>query len=300
MLSILIPVYNFDIRNLVLELHKQAVLEHFNFEIVVFDDVSDMHFKTLNREIIELKNVQYTELTQNIGRSKIRNLLSSTAKFNYLLFMDADAIVPDASFIKNYVNECKGEVVICGGTSYATSYKEKNKKNDYILRLKYGQMRESKTANERRLAPNSCFSTFNFLISKSILQRIVFNETITDYGHEDTLFGLELKIQNITIKHIDNPLYHIGLDTNSVFITKALAGVKNLFTILNRGFYTDDLQQDIKLLRYYKKINNLGLTPFFGIIYQMTHRRIKRNLVARGQNLFYFDMLRLGFLCTLK
>ena len=41
-----------------------------------------------------------------------------------------------------------------------------------------------------------------------------FDETITHYGHEDTLFGLVLKKEGIKILHIDNPLMNCGLDTN--------------------------------------------------------------------------------------
>jgi len=300
MLSILIPVYNFDIRHLVIELQKQALMEKVPFEIVVLDDVSDSRFRLLNREIANLRHVVYTELPQNIGRSKIRNRLSLSAKYDYLLFMDSDADVQSKTFIADYVKECKGEVVVCGGMGYASSYKEYSQKNDFDLRLKYGKRRECKTAEERNIVPNNSFMTFNFLISKSILQKVSFDESLTHYGHEDTVFGLELKHHNIVIKHIDNPLYHLELDSNSEFITKALSSVVNLFSILNRGYYYNDLKQDVKLLRYYTKLKLFGLTPLVGIIYRLMHKSIERNLIERGQNLFYFDMLRLGFLCTMK
>jgi len=298
MLSILIPVYNFDIKVLVTELHRQAMNEKIPFEILVLDDASDKDIYN-NSEISNLQNVKYSVLTKNIGRSKIRNVLSSKAKFPYLLFLDCDASVSSNSYIHSYVKQCKNEVVVCGGTGYENSSNFSNHRNDYILRLNYGFKRETKTAYERNQNPNNCFSSFNFMISKSILERISFDETITQYGHEDTLFGLELKRNNIIITHIENPLNHIGLDTNSVFISKALSSVRNLYTILNRGFYTKDLNNDIKLLRYYSTLKFFGLTPIFSILYKITQRSLKRNLINKGNNLFYFDMLRLGFLCSL-
>ena len=300
MLSILIPVYNFDIRNLVTELHSQAMNENIPFEIVVVDDASDKGMCIVNREISSLQNVVYKELPQNIGRSKIRNKLSSFANYEYLLFIDSDAHVPNNTFIKEYIRECNGEVVVCGGMGYASEYKQYENKSGFGLRLKYGNHRECKTAYERSLAPNNSFMTFNFMISKSILQKVSFDESLIHYGHEDTVFGLELKQHSITIKHIENPLLHLELDSNSEFITKALASVTNLFSIVKRGYYYNNLKQDVKILRYYTLLKIFGLTPVIGVMYQLTHKSIKRNLTQKGQNLFYFDMLRLGFLCTLK
>jgi hypothetical protein len=296
MLSILIPVYNFDIRNLVSELHCQAILENVPFEIIIIDDASDKGFCTVNREIENLSNVSYTELEKNIGRSKIRNSLSKKALFNYLLFMDCDARITSKTYIKNYVKQCIGEVVVCGGTAYESS----KENNDFGLRINYGNKRESKSALYRNQAPNNCFSSFNFLISKSILQRITFDESITQYGHEDTLFGLELKRHNIKIRHIENSLVHLGLESNPIFLSKALLSVKNLYTIFNNDFYNKELKRDIKLLNYYNKIKLLGLAPVVGLMYHATQKSISKNLISSGQNLFYFDILRLGFLCTLK
>ena len=300
MLSILIPVYNFDIRNLVTELQKQAVLANVPFEIIVLDDVSENRFKTVNREIAYLAHVTYTELPFNIGRSKIRNKLQSIAKYNYLLFMDSDAEIRSSEFIEKYIKECKGEVVICGGMAYASSYNQYSQKNNFDLRLKYGTRRECKTAEERNIYPNNSFMTFNFLISKSILQNISFDESLSHYGHEDTVFGLELKQRSIIIKHINNSLYHLELDSNSEFIKKALSSVANLSSILKRGYYYNDLKQDVKLLRYYSTLEIFGLTSLVGMLYRFTHKSIERNLIERGKNLFYFDMLRLGFLCTIQ
>ena len=300
MLSILIPVYNFDIRALVSELHRQITNEKVQFEIIILDDATNNGLNISNRQITSLQNVTYTELSKNIGRSKIRNRLSSFAKYDYLLFMDADAQIPSRTFIADYLCECNGDVVVCGGMEYAPFYKEYSYKDQYGLRLNYGKNRECKTAKERNLIPNKSFMTFNFLISKSIFNKILFDESLSNYGHEDTLFGLELKHQGIIIKHINNPLRHLEIDSNSIFLTKALASVKNIFSIVNRNSNYKDLYQDVKLLKYYAKVKTLGLTPIIEILYKLTHRSIERNLVNKGQNLLYFDLLRLGFLCTLK
>ena len=52
-------------------------------------------------------------------------------------------------------------------------------------------------------------SHFNLLAPKDIFQKIAFNEKLNGYGHEDTLFGVELKKEGVTMAHIDNPIIHL-------------------------------------------------------------------------------------------
>ena len=77
MLSILLPVYNFDVRKLVKQLHEQGNMLEIPFEIICTDDGSEEEFKNLNSELEKLYSVSYQELKNNLGRSKIRNYLSS-------------------------------------------------------------------------------------------------------------------------------------------------------------------------------------------------------------------------------
>ncbi|MBK9012976.1 MAG: hypothetical protein IPM82_02230 [Saprospiraceae bacterium] len=62
--------------------------------------------------------------------------------------------------------------------------------------------------------------TNNFLIPRQLFLEIQFDETLRQYGHEDTLFGMELARRQVPIVHIDNPLEHIGLEPVDVFLRK--------------------------------------------------------------------------------
>ena len=296
MLSILIPVYNFDVRKLVNELHSQTIKTSVPFEILIVDDYSDTVFRQQNRELALLSHVIYEELPQNIGRSKIRNVLFVKAQYHYCLVIDCDAKIPSATFVSEYLKYCRENIVVCGGTKYETA----GSHNSNSLRLRYGLQRESKSIEERNKNPYHSFSTFNFLISKNIVKSIRFDETITGYGHEDTLFGLALKKQNIEIIHIKNPLIHLGIESNQVFLDKALLGVKNLKEIMQNHRNPSELFQDITLLAYYKNIYNWGLQPFFKFLYSVSHKSIEKKLIREGKSLFYFDFLRLSYLCFIS
>ncbi|MBK6783466.1 MAG: glycosyltransferase family 2 protein [Saprospiraceae bacterium] len=101
MLSILIPVYNQDVRRLAYSLANQCTKLNINYQILCFDDGSDVKYKQKNGELAFKMNINYTELPENLGRSKIRNWLGKSAYFEYLLFLDGDSGVRDKNFIKN-------------------------------------------------------------------------------------------------------------------------------------------------------------------------------------------------------
>jgi len=118
MLSICIPIYNFDVRPLVNALKQQAKQLSDDVEIILIDDCSDFAYKQLNKSAY--KGVQSVELSSNIGRASIRNLFLKYAKNDYLLYLDCDAIIKRENFLETYINEIKNSEakVICGGRVY--------------------------------------------------------------------------------------------------------------------------------------------------------------------------------------
>ena len=89
-LSILIPVYQENCIKLVSDLVNQTKRLSIDSEILVFDDCSPIKCED-NRTLSDMERVTYRELEQNIGRSKIRNLLADTASGDVLIFLDGDS-----------------------------------------------------------------------------------------------------------------------------------------------------------------------------------------------------------------
>lgn len=289
MLSILIPIYNFDVRNFISELHSQAIKENIKFEIILSDDFSEKHFQTLNSELQKLSNVRYIQLNENKGRSKIRNFLAEQAKYEYLLFADCDMKITNVKFIHNYLLYAKNNSVICGGITYS---KIPPQNSNLFLRWYYGIKREKFSAETRNKKPYVSFMTGNFFIRKNIFNRIKFNTKLIQYGHEDTLFGIELKRKNIEISHINNPLEHIGLETTEMFISKTQKGIKNLLLIQNKNNYPE-LFEEIKLLKTAKKIYPLRF--FVCFLYKISKNLIIKNLKSKKPKLYLFDFYKLAY-----
>jgi len=294
MLSILIPTYNYNIIKLVAELHHQAMDACVDFEIVVMDDGS-VKFKSENKKINSLSFCRFIELPENVGRSKIRNLLADEAKYEYLIFLDCDAEINHTNFIDRYLALCKGLVVAVGGRVYD----DNNNNPDFSLTLKYGRKRESHLASLKEMqVRQKTFTTPNFLISKSIFQQIRFDETIKGYGHEDTIFGVLLHQQDIEILFIDNPVVHVGLDNNKIFLRKTEEGIANLYA-LYRGKKYPYLEKDSKILSTFIQFKSFYLHFPIKWFYLLSKPFLVQNLLSSEPSLVVFDLYKLGYLCEI-
>ncbi len=284
MLSILIPAYNFDVRPLVAGLSKQ--LETFNIkgEILVVDDCSKNEWKAINQTVQNIEFVNYEELKSNLGRSKIRNFLAQKATYEYLLFLDCDMKFVESDFLKNYHQNLSPDSLLIGGISYQ---KEKPE-SDKILHWKVGKQREVKSASIRQNAPYHSFLSSNFLIPKSIFNKIKFDESLTQYGHEDTLFGLKLKELEIPILHIENPIEHAGLETNLIFLKKSEKAIENLSSL-----FKEKKIEPTRLIDTYLKISRLGMKSIVLFILKKIENTMLENLKSDNPSLRYFDFYKL-------
>ncbi|HMQ49756.1 MAG TPA: glycosyltransferase [Saprospiraceae bacterium] len=232
MLSILLPIYNYDVRPLVQVLQSQAQHLQVPWEIICLDDASAPAYRDLNREIDRLSGVQYEVLSENIGRARIRNALAQRARLEYLLFMDCDSGVVNDDFLATYGAHLQPNTVLCGGTAYAENAPSQPELN---LHWKYGRRREQISADRRRQSPYQSFKTHHFVVPKPLMLRFPFEERLTQYGHEDTLFGLALEKAHIPIVHLDNPMLHLGLEPRAIFLEKTKRAIENLVFLQEQG-----------------------------------------------------------------
>jgi glycosyltransferase involved in cell wall biosynthesis len=291
MLSILIPVYNYNVLPLVQKLHAQAMQANIAFEIIVVDDCSTIEQKD-NYRINELEHYRFLENNSNLGRTLTRKKLAEAAKFDHLLFLDADVMPADDAFISNYITAINDEPVVIGGVSYKAESLQKNKE----LRFKYGICREQTTAEQRNKNPYGSVLSGNILVKKNVFLENNYSEKYNYYGM-DVMFSYNLYKNNIPVKHINNPVYHLGLEDNSIFFEKSLEAVKNRKQLLGNE---KDSGQINSLLRYYKTIKKLRATGVVKLMFRITEPVLKKMILNRNPNLFCLDIYRLGYICSLK
>ena len=285
MISICIPVYNYQVVELINSLIIQINKLNEKFEIIVIDDGSNDKYIEDNASISNMDKVQYITLKDNVGRSKIRNLFLEKATFEHLLFIDCDCSIPSKNYLSNYINYLHQDVVY-GGRKH-----RKNQPEDISLKLrwKYGVKIEDQSFKYRLKNPYHSFKSNNFLIRKSIFSKIRFNENITSYGHEDTQLSLEFKKNKIKILQIDNVVYHDGIENNKVFLKKSHEAIKNLLKI-------EKLIEDssgIKLVNSYKKITKLKLEKVLSIMYKPLTKTLEKQLLSNWPSIKIFSLYKL-------
>ncbi|MCZ4319714.1 glycosyltransferase [Aequorivita viscosa] len=294
MISILIPTYNFNIFSMVEALHKQCTSAAIVFEILVLDDASTKkNIIEENSKINLFQNCSYQILNENIGRSKIRNLLAEKAKYNWLLFLDADTFPSSSEFIEKYLASVSEDIsVVFGGIEYP-----KNTPENASLRYKYGTNRESLSLQKRLENPYRSFITMGFAIKKDVFEKIKFNEKLAGYGYEDSVFAFELQKNKLTLMHIDNPVIHLNLETNEDFIKKSELALLNLL-----NFYKNSAidVETVKILKTYSKLKNLHLLLVVRWVYNISKSQMLKNLTSTKPSLFLFDLYRLGYLSSLN
>lgn len=286
MLSVLIPVYNWDVRALVSDLLAQARGLGIPFEIRLLDDASEEKWRAQNRIIAQWEGVYYAELTENTGRSAIRNRLGRMARYPWLLFIDCDSGMARTDYLQTYLSQMAPGWVLCGGTQYADS---PPRDPVLLLRWRYGRAREQRSAARRSRNPWAHFATHHFVVPRDIFLQYPFDERLRGYGHEDTLFGRVLEQQGISIRHLDNPLLHLGLEPAPIFLEKTRQSVCNLIYLAQQGVQPRTRLGDIAFY-----IQRSGLAPLFSNLYRLFKPTLQKILSGNNPSLWALDCFKLG------
>ncbi len=287
MLSILIPLYNYNISELLNSVYSQCEHANIIYEIIILDDNSS----TKQNKIINDKNVIFIKNESNIGRTETRQKLSKKAQYNWLLFLDADVLPVNTNFIENYFNKTKSiNFDLCyGGLKYSA---EKPSKNE-ILRWKYGIAKEDISPEVRKKKPFKNITSANLLIKKEL-----FIDTNKDlignlYGY-DTIFSLKLIAKKAKVLHIENPVYHLGLESNEVYLKKKELSVETIFKLYKNKKLNTGNNDLLKTFVFLKKIKLITLVAS---IFKQTKKILTRNILSSNPNIKLLNLYKLGYFC---
>lgn len=297
-ISLLIPVLDYDIIALVYSMKNAMSKVPEFYEILIGDDGSSSKYREKYLSL-ETDNVRVITSEKNIGRAAIRNKLALEAKGDFLLFIDADVMVPGTAeaYILKWLSFVTISRVICGGTLYHESAPGDP---DKLLRWKYGRWREQKSAAERNKHPYAGFSTFNVLIERSVFSKIRFNEELKQYGHEDTLLGYQMKKAGIGILHIDNGLTHEGLESNRDFLNKTKLGIENLSKLYDKVTDNKSFSETVLILKIYNKLKYFGVTRILAAIFIRYRDRMEIRLDSSDISLLLFGFYKMSMFCTFR
>ncbi len=288
MLSILIPVYNYDILPLVEEIHLQATACEIIFEIIIIDDFSSQILFDIDK-IEAFSNTKITKKKNNVGRSAVRNLLAAQACHENLLFIDAGTFPKSKTFIKNYTKTLENNITIGG-----MSEEELAPKKPYKLRWLYTKKREASYDSAK--LKKTIYTSANFLIKKPIIQSYPFDESIKKYGFEDYIFFNTLKTNSFRLNFINNPVIHDSKEDAHTFILKTEDGLRNLVQLSRKN---RALICKIKIWRVHSKLRSFGLNGVTIFIFKHFRPLLIKNFNSSYPSILLFDLYKLGFLSSL-
>ncbi|MDX1461767.1 MAG: glycosyltransferase [Marinirhabdus sp.] len=291
MLSILIPTYNYNVAPLVATLVAEADRISTQIEILILDDASPESIPE-NEATSSYQQVTYKKLESNKGRTATRHQLALDASFNNILFMDADVFPVYPDFIERYIAAHVSNGVVFGGITYH----EEPPNDNEVLRWKYGHAREKQSVAQRKQTPYASLTTGCFLIEKSLFLDISDTIQFKAYGM-DLVLKQKFEEQDVPVRHIDNPVYHNGLESNEAFLKKALEAVETTVLLEEKGWLPDNSRA---LQKHYLKLKKYKALSLFSSFFKPLQKRIERNLLSKDPNLFWFDLYRLNHYISLK
>lgn len=287
-LSILIPVYRYDCRQLVASLVGQASQLDISYEILLGDDCSGGEwYSFFDRSVAQYPSVRVLHAEENIGAGKMRNLLSQEARYSLLLQLDSDVLPRDESFLYDYLEAAAKhpECVIVGGFVYP----DQPPAADYMLRYLYGRQIEMRPAIIRVQAPYRGFIAMSALFPRRVALAVPY--PAIGMGYEDAYYGYLLEQAEVPILHIDCPVVHQLKESSEAFLSTTRRYVDNLATHASLLG-----QAPIRLLHVYERLRRLGLAPFAASLWPVLQERIARRLSGAHPDLRLFSLYKLLYL----
>lgn len=290
MLSILIPVYNYNVYPLVLELQKQCIDCGIAFEILCQDDASQSSLNAFNENVNAVSNCSFISLKKNLAHRENRNSLAEQAKFDYLLFIDGDSIIIHDNFIKKYIDNLQDFDIVYGGRLHPEKCPSDNQK----LRWKYGRFIEDKSAVNRKRKPYQSLLFNNTVIKKECFNKVKFDTNRKKYGHDDTQLSYELSLLKSNVNHIENPVEHGDIDTNLIYLKKTKEALENLISLYEEAKIDIEF---VRLIQLYHFLKRTKLSLLISKLFPLFENLLLKNLKGKNPSLLIFNVFRVGFIC---
>ncbi|MBW8733931.1 MAG: glycosyltransferase [Asticcacaulis sp.] len=208
-LSVLIPFYKespVDLLKVLSSRDPHAV------EIILIDDGSDRPDVTAEvTAFIQTSPLacELITLAQNEGRARGRNRLTTAARGDTYLFLDADMLPDDAGFLDRWLSVAREKpAVVFGGFSLLQA--PRNAK--FAVHRKMASHGDCLPASERAKQPEKYVFTSNLLVRRDVFEFEGFDPTFTGWGWEDVEWAMRVAAR-YGVGHIDNTATHMGLDT---------------------------------------------------------------------------------------
>jgi len=254
-LSVLIPFYKESPLDLLRALKSRAPEA---LEIILIDDGSAMPQITAEVSAFISQSPLACELitlTQNEGRARGRNRLTTAARGGYFLFLDSDMLPDDGAFLDRWLDQVNGlNAVVFGGFSLLQAPDTRA----FAIHKAMASQSDCLSAAERSQYPEKYVFTSNLLVRRDVFEIEGFDATFTGWGWEDTEWGMRVAAK-YGVGHIDNTATHMGLDTPQTLARKYEQSVGNFARVVAKHPHVVSQYPSYKIAKLLRKL------PFIGV-----------------------------------
>ena len=107
-------------------------------------------------------------------------------------------------------------------------------------------------------------------------------------------FAALLKMKKTKVLHIDNEVYHLGIETSSAYLNKKEKAAETLLFLYNANKIVNH-QND--LLRAYIKLKRFRLHYLFSTVYKLFKTPLQHNLLSSNPSMKLLQLYRISYMC---
>jgi len=218
-LSILVPYYRDDPSELLADLLAQCG-EQKALEILLYDDGTcdaDVNSHLCAAVKAAPIPVRLIMANTNHGRSTARNVLQSSARGDWVLFLDADMRPVTKHFIADYLYHIKegSADIIFGGFTVPHSSDDP----DTDLHRALSEISDCLSLKAREEAGPQYVASSNLCVRKAVLDQEPFDTDFVGWGWEDSEWAARVS-KSYRLKHADIPALHLGLESTDTLLSR--------------------------------------------------------------------------------
>jgi glycosyltransferase involved in cell wall biosynthesis len=254
-LSVLIPFY----KESPLELLKALTSrDPHAVEIILLDDGSarpDITAEVAAFIIASPLACELITLSENEGRARGRNRLTTAARGETFLFLDSDMLPDEAGFLDRWLDMAREKpAVVFGGFSLLQAPRD----GRFAVHRQMAGHGDCLPASERRKQPEKYVFTSNLLVRRDVFDIEGFDPDFTGWGWEDVEWAMRVA-SRFGVGHIDNTATHMGLDTAETLARKYEQSAANFARVVAKHPDVVSQYPSYKVAKLLKKLPLRGV-----------------------------------------
>ena len=254
-LSVLIPFYKESPLDLLKALSSH---DPHAVEVILLDDGSVRPDITAEvAAFIEASPLacELITLSGNEGRARGRNRLTTAARGETFLFLDADMLPDDAAFLDRWLGIAREKhAVVFGGFSLFQAPRDAK----FAVHRRMAGHGDCLPALERQKQPEKYVFTSNLLVRRDVFEVEGFDPNFTGWGWEDVEWAMRVAAR-YGVGHIDNTATHMGLDTAETLARKYEQSAANFARVVAKHPDVVSQYPSYKVAKLLKKLPMRGV-----------------------------------------